>query len=192
VVARSVSEFRWGEVAASPRDLAEASDWVTRAAGRWWVIYTRARHEKAVAQALAERGVLHFLPLIPVHHTYARGRATYDVPLFPGYLFLCGAHGDCETARRTNRIVQLIDVPDQARLRVELARIARVLEHGTNVQRLMGIQVGRRCRVRAGPLRDLEGVVVQEGQRCRMHLAVSMLGQSVVVEIDAALLEQVA
>lgn len=160
-------------------------------AGRWWVLHTRARNEKLVARALAERGVAHYLPLLSVQHTYAKGTASYTLPLFPGYLFLCGEPADCDLAWRTNRVANVLDVTDQGRLVSELTQIHRALTRGANIKLLAGIQPGQRCRVRAGPLRDLEGIVVRNGHGCRMYLSVSLLSQSAVIEIDANLLERI-
>jgi transcription antitermination factor NusG len=49
--------------------------------------------------------------------------------------------------------------------------------------------VGRRCRVTAGPLEGMEGIVVRRDKLARLVLEVSILGQGASVEIDADLLE---
>lgn len=164
-------------------------DWLTRGSGRWWVVHTRARNEKHVAAKLAERQVPHYLPLVKVRHTYAKARVTFDVPLFPGYLFLYGEHNECDQARRTNRIARILHVVAQDRLRAELQHIFRVIAGGQEVELFPALQVGQRCRITRGALQGVEGVVVRHGGRCRMYLSVSTLGQSAMVEVDAALLE---
>ena len=47
------------------------------------------------------------------------------------------------------------------------------------------------CRITRGPLQGTEGVVLRTANGCRMYLAVSMLGQSAEIEIDAGLLESI-
>ncbi len=176
-----------------PRRVAPAAvapgEWIVPGAGHWWVLHTRARNEKRVAGMLAEQQVRHYLPLVTVHHTYAKGKATFDVPLFPGYVFLCGNHNDCDKARRTNRIASILHVEDQERLRAELRHIYRVVEGGKAVELFPALQAGQRCRITRGALQGVEGVVLRHGGRCRMYLSVSTLGQSALVEVDAALLE---
>jgi transcriptional antiterminator RfaH len=169
----------------------DAHEAILRAPGRWWVLHTRARNEKRVASALAEHGIQHFLPLVYVHHTYAKAKATFAVPLFPSYVFLCGGHDECDRARRTNRLVSIIEVVDQDQLRTELSCICRIVEKGHAVELFPALQPGQHCRVTGGALKGLEGVVIQHGHRYRMYLAVTMLGQSAVVEVDAAVLEPV-
>src|SRR5262245_40952781 len=55
---------------------------------RWYVIYTRARHEKSVAEQCTQRGVAVFLPLYCVQHRWKQRRAEVLLPLFPSYVFV--------------------------------------------------------------------------------------------------------
>ncbi len=170
---------------------AAPGDWILAAPGRWWVLHTRARNEKRIAEVLAEHGVMHYLPLVRVRRTYAKSTAVFELPLFPGYVFLCGGPEACDRARRTNRVANILPVANQAQLRAELMHVYRVVESGAAVELLTSIPPGTRCRVRSGPLQGLEGVVVRQGRQCRLHLSVTILGQSAVVEIDAALLDPI-
>lgn len=169
----------------------DAHEAILRAPGRWWVLHTHARNEKRVASALVEHGIQHFLPLVYVHHTYAKSEATFAVPLFPSYVFLCGGHAECDRARRTNRLASILEVVDQDQLRTELSCICRIVERGHAVELFPSLQPGQRCRITGGALKGLEGVVIQQGHRCRMYVSVTMLGQSAVVEVDAGVLEPV-
>ena len=160
-------------------------------AGRWWVLHTRSRHEKVVASALEEQRIGHYLPLVQVQRTYGRRRLTVQIPLFPGYVFLCGGLNECDAAWQTNRVARIIYVDNQEQIRTELQHIYRVVESGEPVDLYPSLRQGRRCRVRSGPLRGVEGVVVRRRNPCRMYISATMLGQSAVIEIDAAVLEAV-
>jgi transcriptional antiterminator RfaH len=165
--------------------------WMEQAPGRWWVIHTRARNEKAVAAALERCRIRYYLPLIGVRHTYAKAKVTFRLPLFPGYLFLCGNEDERDVAWRTNRVANVLEVEDQEQLRAELTQVCRVVESGEAVALYPALRAGQRCRVTDGPLRDLEGVVIRHGRQWRMYLSVTMLGQSAIVEVDAARLEAI-
>jgi transcription antitermination factor NusG len=102
---------------------------------------------------------------------------------------LCGDHSDCDKARRTNRIANILYVDDQERLCSELRHICRVVERGEAVELFPALKAGQRCHIARGALKGVEGVVARHGGRCRIYLSVSMLGQSAMVEVDAALLE---
>lgn len=157
----------------------------------WWVLHTLPRMEKVVARHLTARQTRFFLPLIRVQHAYAKSRIAFEKPLFPGYVFLHGDAAQREAALQTNRLVQVLTIRDQRTFCAELEHIERALAAGRMLALLPAIRVGVRCRVSAGPLRGLEGVVVRAGCQAQMHLAVTILGQSAVMEIDAALLEPV-
>lgn len=159
-------------------------------AGDWWVVHTKARAEKAVAAQLERRKVEHFLPLACVQRRYGARRATeVSLPLFPGYLFLCGGDTERLITLDTHRVARVIRVINQEGLKRELDQIYRTVTSGITVDLYPGIKRGRRCRVVAGSLKGIEGVVLRRRGVCRVFLAVEILGQSAEVELDPGLLE---
>src|SRR5215467_12262037 len=54
----------------------------------WYAAYTTARHEKVVAQQLAERSVETFLPLYRSLHRWKDRRKLVELALFPSYVFV--------------------------------------------------------------------------------------------------------
>ncbi len=160
--------------------------------GRWWVLQTRARHEKAFATELCELGIEHFLPLVTVPRSYGRRRMMVQLPLFPGYVFVAFAfEEDRLRSLRTQRVARTLAVEDQDRLREELECIRRALILGDRVRLYPGIRIGRRCRVIAGPLTGLEGVVVRRNKKGRIYLEVAALGQSAVADVELMHVEAV-
>ncbi|MCZ6550598.1 MAG: hypothetical protein O6926_04265, partial [candidate division NC10 bacterium] len=80
---------------ASRRDLEEAVNRQETTAihepltsSRWYALYTRPRHEKAVAEHLARRQLEAFLPLREVLSRWKDRRKLVQLPLFPGYIFV--------------------------------------------------------------------------------------------------------
>src|SRR5271169_4718790 len=55
---------------------------------RWYAAYTRANHERRVADQLAERGVEHFLPQYESVRKWKDRKVRLKMPLFPGYVFV--------------------------------------------------------------------------------------------------------
>jgi transcription antitermination factor NusG len=157
--------------------------------GQWWVAHTKSRNEKALAHDLIGRSISYFLPMTwKVRHT--RGRKIKSLlPLFAGYLFFCGNEQQRVEVLKTNRVASLINVKDQQQLVTELSAIERALQTGAALQKHKYIKAGQRCRVTAGPLRDIEGVVRQSRTGARLILNVDMLGQAASVEVDSDLIE---
>jgi len=158
-------------------------------AGRWWVVHTKSRCEKALAADLNERGTPYFLPLTRARRRYGRRVVVTDLPLFPGYLFLCGEEEDRYAVLVTGRAAAVIRVVDQDRLRVELRHVYRLTASRAAAELYPGLRRGRRCRVARGSLAGLEGVVLWRRGACRICIGVEALGQSAELEIDPSLLE---
>jgi transcription antitermination factor NusG len=90
---------------------------------------------------------------------------------------------------RTNRVANLITVKDQGKLLSELLDIEQALRAGVVLTPHKYIKAGQRCRVSAGPLADLQGVVLKTKTVTRLVLQIDMLGQAASVEIDTDLIE---
>ncbi|HYT92512.1 MAG TPA: transcription termination/antitermination NusG family protein [Gemmataceae bacterium] len=169
------------------------SDLLTRPAsdapGTWWVLHTRPRAEKTLAQKLLARGVSFYLPL---HHKEWRSRGrllTTDVPLFPGYLFL---HGDEESrlqALETNVIVNCLTVGDQGRLRDDLVRVHRLIEMGAALTPESRLQPGTPVEIVKGPFLGLRGTVLRCGNKMKFVIEVEFLHQGVSVEVEGWMIQ---
>jgi len=157
--------------------------------GRWWVLHTKARNEKAVVTDLEKMHTNYFLPLVECRRTYGGRVRSVKIPLFPGYVFLCGGSEDRVKALRTNRVARVLEVGDQERLRSDLRHIYRVVASNEPVDLYPRLHRGRRCRVVSGTLAGLEGVVLRRRGLWRVYVGVEFLGQSAELEIDPVLLE---
>lgn len=157
--------------------------------GRWWVLHTRSRNEKIVASELQRQQVSHFLPLVRAQRVYSGRRRVVEIPLFPGYVFLCGDDASRQAALRTDRVAHVLEVPDQDRLRADLCRIQRVVESDVPVDLYPRLRTGTRCRVLSGSLAGLEGVVLRRRGPWKVYVGVHFVGQSAELEIDSSLLE---
>jgi len=71
----------------------------------------------------------------------------------------------------------------------ELAQIENALRTGVPLTPHKYVKVGQRCRIIAGPLAGLTGIVVRAGNTARLLLQVDILGQAAAVEIDIDLIE---
>lgn len=157
--------------------------------GDWYVLHTRSRHEKSLAEDLSARKIRHFLPLVTKMRRWGKRKASVEEPLFPGYLFLRGSREEAFTADRTRWVAQIIPVADQQRLHWELRNIARALEQNAPLDPYPYLRKGIRVEVTSGPLRGLQGLVESRSSFDKLILAVDMLGQGVTVELAGASVE---
>ena len=162
---------------------------VSELVGSWWVAHTRSRHEKALACDLTSASIPYFLPMVEHTLVIRKRRFRGKLPLFPGYLFFVGNSDARYVAMATSHVANIIPVADQARLRQELSQIQRALESPTGFDPFPYLREGTHCRITAGPLQGVQGVVIQRGGITRLVLQIEMLGQAVATEIDPSLLE---
>jgi len=157
--------------------------------GLWWVAHTKSRNEKALAQDLICKDISYFLPM-SWKVRRRRSRTTRSLlPLFSGYLFFCGEENQRIELLRTNRLANLIEVKDQQRLVKELLQIEQALRAGAPLVPHKYLKAGQHCQVIAGPLTDLQGIIVKTKNATRLVLRIDMLGQAASVEIDTDMIE---
>lgn len=155
--------------------------------GRWYVAHTKPRQEKILATHLARFGIYNYLPLSRrVTRSSATRRLSRSmVPVFPGYLFFNGTDEQRYRALTTNRIVNVLEVANQKQLIAELTNVHFLLNSTSEFSVQARLKVGQWGRIIAGPLSGLEGVVAEYGGGIRLTMNVTILGQSVSVEVDA-------
>jgi len=159
---------------------------------KWFAVYTTSRHEKRVAQHLAQREIEHYLPLYRSARKWSDGsRVTLDLPLFPGYLFV--------RIKRTER-VRVLEVPgalavvggsgrEPIPMPDEAIESLRTGLHLRTVEPHPLLTVGQRARIRTGALEGMEGIVVRKKNSLRMILTLGYIHRSIAVEVSAEDLE---
>jgi hypothetical protein len=159
--------------------------------GTWGVAHTKARAEKAFAWDLTGRGVNYFLPMREKVTVSTGRKRRVLVPMFASYVFFCGDEKDRYIAMTTGRLCGTIAVADQEGLVRELAAIERALTGEAVLDPYPHAVAGRPCRITAGAMAGMEGIVVERTPRARIVLQVSILGQAVCTEVDVDLIEPI-
>ena len=106
-------------------------------------------------------------------------------------MFFCGEERERIEVLRTNRVANIIEVKDQQRLLDELLRIEQAFLAGADLVPHKYIKTGELCQVTAGPLKDLQGIVMRTTGTIRLVLQIDMLGQAASVEVDSDIIELV-
>jgi transcription antitermination factor NusG len=173
--------------------------WPTQAAlhgieDGWMVAYCKPRQEKALAWDLCRREVPYFLPMV-LRETSSGGRRRRNLyPLFPSYLFFAGDEAARLSVLKTERIVRLIQISDAElpRFRRELISLETALAESPNsIELYPRLVTGAMVRITAGPMKNVEGVVLQAENKRKLWLGVSVLGVGATVEIHADFVEAV-
>ena len=154
---------------------------------RWYAVYTRAQHEKRVAELLAQRAVEHFLPVYETVHRWKDRKMRLQLPLFPGYLFVRIALNDRLGVLQVPSIVRLVgfNCGPKALADEEVEGLRRALAEGVRAEPHPYLKVGRRVRITAGPLEGREGILKRWKGDLRVVLSTDLIQRSILVDIDA-------
>lgn len=161
--------------------------------GRWFVAHTRSRQEKILTQELSRYGIFSYLPLARrTTRSVNTGRLSESlVPVFPGYVFFKGSDEQRYLALTTNRVANVLTVPNQQQLVTELRQVHQLLAGADEFDVVNRLTTGDWVRITGGPLVGLEGVITSHAGRLRVWVNVTILGQSVSAEVDRHQLEPI-
>jgi transcription antitermination factor NusG len=161
---------------------------------RWYAAYTSANHEKRVVEQLGVREVEHFLPLYASQRRWKDRRMTLDLPLFPGYVFVRLALRDRLRVQQVPGVARLVGfngtpaaLPDE-----EIETLRKSLGNGIHVEPHPYLTVGRRVRIKSGPLAGVEGVLLRRRGNSRLVISIDLIQRSVAVDADAMDVEPAA
>ena len=156
----------------------------------WHVLWTHSHCEELVQGQLAAAGFHPFLPSIEAWSVRAGRRRLIPVPMFPGYLFLNdeldkASHTEVRKARGLVRILgERWDRPALVP-QSEIDAIRRLADSGLPSFAHPYLREGQSVRIVAGPLANVEGVLLKlRPDKGLLVLSVHLLQRSVAVEVD--------
>jgi transcription antitermination factor NusG len=154
----------------------------------WYAVYTRPRHEKCVAQQVESRQMQSFLPLYRAVHRWKDRTKEVDLALFPGYVFVHLPLRDRLRVLEIPGVVRFVSFQSKpaALPEIELESLRRGLAGRIPMTPHPYLQVGRRVRLRSGPMAGLEGILRRRKERLRLVVSIEMLMRAVAVEVDEA------
>jgi len=154
----------------------------------WLAAYTRARHESSVVRQFEQTGLDTFLPTYRRLSRWSDRIRKLDTPLFPGYVFVRVAERERTRILKTAGVVSIVccggrPAPlaesDIAKLRLCAANPAAVEPHPY-------LRVGQRVRVKHGPFRGWEGVLLEKKNSTRLVITVDQIMKSVSIDLHGA------
>lgn len=158
----------------------------------WYLIYTLSRREKDLMRRLRTSEIPHYGPMVERRTKSPAGRLrTSYVPLFPGYLFVCGTEEQRYQTVATGCISKCLPVSDTEELVRDLRQIRVLEEHGADLQQELRPRVGQLARIVRGPLADrhLMGTISELNSQHRLTIIVNFLQQGASIVVDETDLE---
>jgi len=140
----------------------------------WYVVYSRPRWEKKIAETLAEQGVAHYCPLNKVEKQWSDRRKTVLEPLFKGYVFVQLEEKLKWEIRKVDGVLNFVHwlgkpakVPQE-----EIDTIRKFLQEFDNVTVTQsGISEQDTVVVKQGIMMDYHGLVLEVyGNKAKVHI----------------------
>jgi transcription antitermination factor NusG len=157
-------------------------------AGEWYAIHTRARHEKTVANQLAEKNIVTFLPTVRETHSWSDRKKVVETPLFSCYVFVQslewkGAHMKVLSTPGVLRWVgnhgEPAVIPED-----EINTVRNLIQSGVGAAAHPFLKVGQRVRVSSGSLAGVEGVLIKSDTGKRLVVSIDTIQRSMSVVLD--------
>jgi transcription termination/antitermination protein NusG len=152
----------------------------------WFALKVRTCREKLVAESLRQKGFIEFLPLFRARRRWVDRFKEVECALFPGYLFCRVDPLNRLPVLITPGVISIIGVGkipipvDES----EVAAIQAIVKSGLELGPWPFLEAGQRVRVEEGPLRGVEGVLIEVDKRGRLVASVTLLQRAVAVVID--------
>lgn len=158
----------------------------------WYVVYTKSRCEKKVAELLQKREIENYCPLNRVIRNWSDRKKTILQPLFSSYVFVKSTEQELYKVKMvTTEIVNFVYwLGKPAVIKdVEINDIKLFLNEYSNVKlEKCAVNLGDKVRVLSGPLMNLEGNITSLGND-KVKLMLPSLGYSMIAEIRISNIE---
>ena len=162
-------------------------------APRWFALYTMPQSEQSVRRLLDIRQIESFVPTYEVQRVWKnRQKVKLQRPLFPSYIFVHIGRDQRGIVLSSLGAIRIIGnrntpmpIPDQE---IEFLQSESTRK---KIEPYLDLVIGKRVRIRSGPMQGLEGTLVEKRNSLRFVLTVAMINQHAAVEMTADELEAV-
>jgi transcription antitermination factor NusG len=152
----------------------------------WYALAVKHQHENAVTKGLRETGFDALLPLYKSLRKWSDRTKQIEVPVFPGYVFANFPLDDRVRVLRIPAVRSIVSFNGKPATLTpaELAGLRAAVDSKLPLRPWPFLKPGDLVRIDRGPLKGLEGTLVQEKDCLRFVISVEMLQRSVAVEVS--------
>jgi len=159
---------------------------------KWYVMYTRSRAEKKVADMLKEEGVVVYLPMVEELRKWSDRKKKVQKALFNGYVFVKTHRNNLWNCLKVPGAVKFVHFSgEHAIVRDEdVETIQRVVATGVAIETDgSDIGPGEKVKVIGGSLEDMIGECIEKGNKDYFLIRIPGIYQNMLVSIPRKFLQ---
>ena len=143
----------------------------------WFVIYTKSRNEKKVAELLQKNGVEVFCPLVKLKKNWSDRSKIVETPLFNSYVFVNLSEKDRNVVFNVPGVIRYLfwlKKPAIAR-DSEIESLKNVLHETMDSFTIENYQIGDTVKISEGVFKGLDGVIEKQSKN-KLHVILENVG----------------
>ncbi|WP_026473045.1 UpxY family transcription antiterminator [Alkaliflexus imshenetskii] len=155
---------------------------------QWYALYTKSRAEKKVLEQLTSIGIKAYLPLKRELKQWSDRKKWIETPVINSYIFICIPQSEYRKVFDVRGVVAYVShkgkavvIPDD-----EIEAMRRTVENKLTFSvETSTIHKGQIVTVTSGPLAGISGEVTEIRGEKKLHLRISHIGYTLVVNLDS-------
>ena len=156
---------------------------------RWYAVYTRSRAEKQIHKLLLKAGIETYLPLRKELKYWSDRKKWVEEPLFRSYVFVCITEAEYFTVLNIPGAVRYITFEGKAVAipQQQIEAIKQFIETGEELPEFeQDLSPGDKIDIVAGPMKGIEGELVDFKGKKKVKIEITGLGRSVILDLPAS------
>jgi transcriptional antiterminator RfaH len=149
----------------------------------WFVIYTKSRNEKKVAELLQKNGVETFCPLVKLKKNWSDRKKIVETPLFNSYVFVNVSEKDRNVVFNVPGVIRYVfwlKKPAVAR-DSEIESLKAMLSETMDSFSIENYQIGDTIKISEGVFKGVEGVIEKQ-TNTKLHLILENVGIKITLQ----------
>jgi len=149
----------------------------------WFVIYTKSRKEKKVAELLQKNGVEAFCPLVKLKKNWSDRKKIVETPLFNSYVFVNVSEKDRNVVFNVPGVIRyLFWLKKPAIVKdSEIESLKAVLNDTMDSFSIENYQIGDTVKISEGVFKGLDGVIEKQSNN-KLHVILENVGIKITLQ----------
>ena len=162
---------------------------------KWYALYVSSRQEKKVQDALLQKGIEAYTPVVKTMRQWSDRKKMVELPLITGYVFVKHADTEKEKVFTVNGIVNYVTFEKKPAVvnEKELQVLKDIISFGyeTSVTNYTNFTSGTDVKITQGDFKGLEGTIIKKDKNDFFAVALNSIQQHIIIKLPSAIIERI-